>query len=71
MSNVASPKEGNGVIKATTGLLKSVTAGEYPVDCGITRGNDSHGMTGPGFAGHRYHPENEARLWKDSLKMSD
>ncbi|GCB25846.1 WW domain-containing oxidoreductase [Aspergillus awamori] len=44
--------------------------GEYLADCGTTtRGNDNHEITGTGFAGHAYNPKNEARLWKDSLKM--
>jgi NAD(P)-dependent dehydrogenase (short-subunit alcohol dehydrogenase family) len=44
--------------------------GEYLADCGTTtRGNDNHEISGAGFAGHAYNPENEARLWRDSLKM--
>jgi NAD(P)-dependent dehydrogenase (short-subunit alcohol dehydrogenase family) len=43
--------------------------GEYLAECCTTTRDDNHEITGPGFEGHAYDPEKEARLWKDSLKM--
>lgn len=66
-----SPKQGAATtVWAAIGEEWEKKGGEYLADCGqTTRGNDNHEITGVGFAGHAYDPENEARLWKDSLKM--
>ncbi|KAF5664672.1 WW domain-containing protein [Fusarium denticulatum] len=66
-----SPEQGAATtVWAAIGQEWEKKGGEYLADCGrTTRGNDKHEITGAGFAGHAYDPENEARLWNDSLKM--
>jgi NAD(P)-dependent dehydrogenase (short-subunit alcohol dehydrogenase family) len=66
-----SPEQGAATtVWAAIGKEWEKKGGEYLADCGTTtRGNDNHEIGGVGFAGHAYNPENEARLWKDSLKL--
>ncbi|SPJ82308.1 related to reductases [Fusarium torulosum] len=66
-----SPEQGAATtVWAAIGQEWEKKGGEYLADCGrTTRGNDKHEITGAGFAGHAYDPENEARLWNDSLKI--
>ncbi|EEU48336.1 uncharacterized protein NECHADRAFT_75805 [Fusarium vanettenii 77-13-4] len=66
-----SPEQGAATtVWAAIGKEWETKGGEYLAECWkTTRGNDKHEIAGEGFAGHAYHPENEARLWKDSLKM--
>jgi NAD(P)-dependent dehydrogenase (short-subunit alcohol dehydrogenase family) len=66
-----SPEQGAATtVWAAIGQEWEKKGGEYLAECGKTaRGNDNHEIAGAGFASHAYDPENEARLWKDSLKM--
>ncbi|UPK90879.1 hypothetical protein LCI18_001814 [Fusarium solani-melongenae] len=71
LKTMKSPEQGAATtVWAAIGEEWEKKGGEHLADCGrTTRGNDNHEVTGVGFAGHAYDPENEARLWKDSLKM--
>ncbi|KAJ4152136.1 hypothetical protein NW765_017645 [Fusarium oxysporum] len=64
-----SPEQGAATtVWAAIGKEWENKGGEYLAECWKTvRGNDKHEIVGEGFAGHAYVPENEARLWEDSL----
>ncbi|KAL5603989.1 hypothetical protein FOVSG1_006739 [Fusarium oxysporum f. sp. vasinfectum] len=66
-----SPEQGAATtVWAAIGKEWENKGGEYLAECWKTvRGNDKHDIVGEGFAGHAYDPENEARLWEDSLQM--
>ncbi|KAL5591139.1 hypothetical protein FOBRF1_014696 [Fusarium oxysporum] len=66
-----SPEQGAATtVWAAIGKEWENKGGEYLAECWKkVRGNDKHEIAGEGFAGHAYDPENEARLWKDSLQM--
>lgn len=66
-----SPEQGAATtVWAAIGREWENKGGQYLAGCDRTmRGNDKHEIGGVGFAGHAYDLENEARLWKDSLKM--
>lgn len=56
---------------AVVGKQWEHTGGKYLVDCTVAepgKGGENLMVT-PTFAAHAYHPENESRLWKDSLKL--
>ncbi|POS76507.1 alcohol dehydrogenase [Diaporthe helianthi] len=56
---------------AAIGKEWETKGGEYLADVGKTvpADPDANPVTRDGHAPHAYHPEHEARLWKDSLKM--
>ena len=66
-----SPEQGAATtIWAAVGKEWEGKGGKYLEDCEeAIRGKDDGDLFGPGYVSQTYHPENEARLWRDSLKM--
>lgn len=63
MKNLKSPEQGAATtVWAAIGKQWEGTGGKYLLDCTV-------GEDGKGCVAHTYKPEDEARLWKDSLKI--
>ncbi|KAK1237885.1 hypothetical protein MKX08_002464 [Trichoderma sp. CBMAI-0020] len=66
-----SPEQGAATqVWAAIGREWEGKGGKYLADVAVAKpGPDDHDMTSPLAAGHTYNAEDEARLWKDSLKI--
>ncbi|KAM9873778.1 WW domain-containing oxidoreductase [Verticillium dahliae] len=66
-----SPEQGAATtVWAAIGQEWATKGGKYLLDCSVAKAApaDLQGL-GPYFVAHTYDPENEARLWRDSLKL--
>ena len=66
-----SPGQGAATtVLAAIGKVWKYKGGRYLEDCAeALRVEDGGAISGPGYVSHTYDPEQETRLWKDSLKI--
>ena len=71
IKGMKSPEQGAAtIVWAAIGKEWEGKGGKYLLNCTVARGiNSAMEQQGPGHAEHTYSPQDEARLWEDSLKM--